>query len=148
MCNRSRPSTDDDIIESLSEYTNYRTSIAIRRHPKRFVRAVANDARKRSHLLLSQHAKKKARDNYYGRDASFLPLSHFSPFLFISPLQATPRCSPIPFIYTLFSSTSALLVVVISLGVIISFIQIVVTFETSKCFRKIVIKRIKFYEIK
>lgn len=89
--------TGDDIIEFLSEYANYRTSIVIRRYPKRFVRAVANDARKRGHLLLSQHAKKKARDNYYGRDASFLPLSHFSPFLFISPLQATPRCSPIPF---------------------------------------------------
>lgn len=66
------------VIESPSGLANHRTSIAIRRYPERFVCAIASGARERSHLLLSQHTRKKACDNYYGEYASPLSLSSLS----------------------------------------------------------------------
>lgn len=41
-----------EVIEFLSGLANHRTSIAIRRYPERFVRALASDAREHGHLLL------------------------------------------------------------------------------------------------
>lgn len=95
------------VIESPSGLANHRTSIAIRRYPERFVCAIASGARERSHLLLLQHARKKARDNYYGEYASPLSLSSlsFHPVATSSvpvvrpPLSYTlyfPRLPPIP----------------------------------------------------
>lgn len=77
---------------------NHRTSIAIRRYPERFVRALASDTRERSHLLLLQHARKKTRDNYYGEYTSCLLLFSLSFPLLL--LRAISHCLPILF-YTL-----------------------------------------------
>lgn len=93
------------VIESPSGLANHQTSIAIRRYPERFVCAIASGARERGHLLLSQHTRKKACDNYYGEYASPLSLSSLS--FHPHSLRATPRCAPTLFIYTPFSSTSA-----------------------------------------
>jgi hypothetical protein len=111
-----------EVIEFLSGLANHRTSIAIRRYPERFVRALASDARERGHLLLLQHARKKARDNYYSEYASRLSRSSLS--FHFSLLRAISRCLSMPFIYTPFSSTSALFIAVISHRVIISFVII------------------------
>lgn len=66
------------VIESPSGLANHRASIAIRRYPERFVRAIASGAHERSHLLPLQHTRKKACDNYYGEYVSSLSLSSLS----------------------------------------------------------------------
>jgi len=125
-CNRGCPSTGDGnrVPIATSRLANHRTSIAIRRYPERFVCAITSDAREHNHLLLSQHARKKARDNYYGEYASPLSLSFLS-FPLVTMNCSPLCCSPIPLIYTPFSSTSAFPIAVTLSRVIISFIFLV-----------------------
>lgn len=72
------------VIESPSGLANHRTSIAIRRYPKRFVCAIASGASAATCCFCSMRGRKPAIIIMANTPA----LSRFPPFLFISSLRA------------------------------------------------------------